>query len=193
MNRPLKRKIENAVLAFLEANKAGTPFASLTIVSGHGTSLADEIALDADSSAEIDVQEPQMPFLAVFAQTRADQQCPNIYSFELVLHYKHDATNAGQRRYDADAIMRAVLDTITAPEDANALTDDDNSEFGALLDFANIDPDPQAADTRPAYRRPLHIYGMNVTSENTLFDETAWHDQLSFTGDCQDIDARDPA
>lgn len=193
MNRPLKRKLENAALAFLDANKSGTPLAELTIVSGHGTSLADEAALDANAAADLDVQEPEMPYLAVFAQTRADPQCAGCYSFELVCHYKHDATDAKQRRYDADEVLRAVLDVLTSPPDPEALTEDSNPECGALLAFANIDPDPEAADTRPAYRRPLHIYGIWPTVENTLFDEIAWHDQISFAGDCQDFDARDPA
>jgi hypothetical protein len=193
MNRPLKRKLENAVLAFLDAHKDGTPFEELTIVSGHGTSLANEIALDADSDAEIKVQEPEMPYLAVFAQTRADRDLPNCYAFEIVCHYKHDATDSKQRRYDADQILRAIADTLTSPPDEDELTEQSNAECGALLAFANIDPNPEAADDRPAFRRPLHIYGMWPTAENTLFDDTAWHDQISFAGDAQDIDARDLA
>lgn len=193
MNRPLKRKLENAVLAFLDAHKTGTAFATLSIVSGHGTTLAAEIAFDADADEKPDVTEPEMPYLAVFAQTRADPDLPNVSSFELVLHYKHDATASAQSRADADAVLRDLFDVLTLPPDADELAADDNRECGAFLDFANIDPDPEAEDERPALRAPLHVYGMWPVNEVTLFDDTAWHDQIAFAGHAQDIDARDPA
>jgi hypothetical protein len=191
MNRPLKRKLENALIAFLDASKAGTAFENTTLVSGHATSLADEIALDADPAAVVAVEEPPMPYLVVFVQTRADADLPGVSSFELVCHYKHDATAPGQRRGDVDEILHALLDLITRPTDADSLTDDANQECGAFLAFANIDPDAEAPDTRPDYRRPLHVYDLSPTAENTLFDDTAWHDQLSFAGVAQDLNSRD--
>lgn len=193
MNRPLKRKLENAVLAFLDAHKTGTVFETLAIVSGHGTTLEAETAFDADADEKPPVTEPELPYLAVFAQTRADADLPNVSAFELVLHYKHDATAASQSRVDADELLRAIADLITSPPDDSELAADDNRECGAFLAFANIDPDPEAEDERPALRKPLHVYGMWPTAELTLFDDTAWHDQITFAGHAQDIDSRDPA
>lgn len=193
MNRPLKRKLENSILAFLDAHKSGTVLESLAIVSGHGTTLAAELALDADAADKPPVTEPETPYLAVFVQTRADPDLPNVSAFEAVLHYKHDGTGDTQSRADADAVLRAVFDLLTLPADDEALADDANRECGAFLAFANIDPDPEAADTRDACRKPLHVYGLWPTSELTMFDDTHWHDQITFAGHAQDIDARDPA
>lgn len=192
MNRPLKRKLEDAILAFLDANKTGTVFETLAIVSGHGTTLAAELAFDADASDKPEVTEPAAPYLSVFVQTRADPDLPNAFTFEAVLHYKHDATAAAQSRADADAVLRAAFDLITQPPDDAELADDANRECGAFLAFANIDPAPEAADDRDACRKPLHVYGLWPTSELTMFDDTHWHDQISFAGHAQDIDARDP-
>lgn len=193
MNRPLKRKLEHAVLAWLDANKTGTVLASLVIVSGHGTTLAAEIALDADAADKPPVEEPATPYLAVFVQTRADPDLPNVSSFELVLHYKHDATADAQSRADADAVLRAALDLLTLPSNAANLADDANAECSALLAFANVPADPEDADSRHTCRRPLHVYGCWPVSELTLFADTHWHDQIGFAGHAQDIDARDPA
>lgn len=193
MNRPLKRKLENALLAWLDAHKTGTVLETLAIVSGHGTTLAAELAYDADPADKPAVTEPQTPYLAVFVQTRADPDLPNVASYEAVLHYKHDATAEAQSRADADAVLRAAFDLITLPPDDDELAADANPECGAFRTFANIDPDPQAADTRPACRRPLHVYALWPVAELTLFDDTHWHDQLTFAGHAQDIDARDPA
>lgn len=192
MNRPLKRKLENALLAFLDANKSGRPFETLTIVSGHATTLAAEIAYDADPDAKPVVTEPELPYLAVFVQTRADPDMPNVSTFEAVLHYKHDATAPDQSRIDADELLRAVLDLITSPPDDAELTTDANRECGAFLAFANMPTDVEAPDERPALRRPLQVDGMWPTAELTLFDGEQWHDQIALAGYAQDIDARDP-
>lgn len=189
MNRPLKRKLENAVLAYLDANKTGTTIESLTIVSGHGTDLAAEIAIAADPAATPAVTEPDMPYLAIFVQTRAEPGMPNNFAYELVAHYKHDATAPDQTRAAADDVLRDVHDLLTCPPTEADLTEDSNPEAGAFRAFANIVS--VGSDTREVWRKPLHVYSLFPTSELTLFDEFAWHDQIAFAGHAQDINPRD--
>lgn len=183
MNRPLKRKLTNAVMAFLEAAKAGTPFAGITFVTGAGTTLAAEVAHDAETSA-LAVAEPLPPFLAIDANTQADPDLPGVAAFELVLHLKTDATAPDADRLDTDAILRAIYDTLIAPPNDAAAFDDANKEFGALRTFIN----KPGTDNRPTYRKPLHLYSMWHTTAPTLFDDENWHDQLVFAGHAQDMD-----
>ena len=190
MNRPLKRKLSLAVLAYLEANKAGTPFADITLVSGASTTIAQEAAFDAGTDVG-EVAEPLPPYLAVDAVAVADPELPGVASFEVVMHLKtlatvEDEEGAPSTRTDADAILRAVYDLVMTPPNDAAAFSDSNLECGAFLTYANK---PAGADSRPTYRKPLHIYRMWHTTSPTLYDADAWHDQLVFAGHAQDMDS----
>lgn len=190
MNRPLKLKLSLAALAYLEANKTGTPFANITLVSGASTTIAQETAFDAGGGVG-EVTEPNEPFLAVDAVTVADPDLPGVASFELVLHLKTLATvddDAGDpsTRFDADAILRAVYDLLMKPTNDAAAFSDSNLECAFFATYANK---PVGTDTRPTFRKPLHIYRMWHTASPTLYESDVWHDQLVFAGHAQDMDA----
>jgi len=188
MNRPLKRKLSLALLAYIDANKAGTPFADITLVSGASTTIAQEAAFDAGGDMG-EITEPLPPYLAVDAVTVADPELPGVASFEVVLHLKTLATVEDEEgepstRADADAILRAVYDLVMTPPNDAAAFSDSNLECGALLTYANK---PAGTDLRPTYRKPLHIYRMWHTTSPTLYDADTWHDQLVFAGHAQDM------
>ena len=190
MNRPLKRKLSLALLAYIDANKAGTPFADITLVSGSSTTIAQEAAFDAGGDVG-EITEPLPPYLAVDAVTVADPELPSVASFEVVLHLKTLATVDDEEgepstRADADAILRAVYDLVMTPPNDAAAFSDSNLECGALLAYANK---PEGTDTRPTFRKPLHIYRMWHTTSPTLYDADTWHDQLVFAGHAQDMDS----
>lgn len=190
MNRPLKRKLSLAVLAYLEANKTGAPFADITLVSGASTTIAQEAAFDAGTDVG-EVTEPLPPYLAVDAVAVADPELPGVASFEVVMHLKtlatvEDEEGAPSTRTDADAILRAVYDLVMAPPNDAAAFSDSNPECAALLTYANK---PSGTDLRPTFRKPLHIYRMWHTTSPTLYDADAWHDQLVFAGHAQDMDS----
>jgi len=190
MNRPLKRKLSLALLAYIDANKAGTPFADITLVSGASTTIAQESAFDSGGDAG-EITEPLPPYLAVDAVTVADPELPGVASFEIVLHLKtlatvEDEEGAPSTRADADAILRAVYDLVMTPPNNAAAFSDSNLECGALLAYANK---PEGTDTRPTFRKPLHIYRMWHTTSPTIYDSDTWHDQLVFAGHAQDMDS----
>lgn len=190
MNRPLKRKLSLALLAYINAHKAGTPFADITLVTGASTTLEQEAALDAGTDVG-EVTEPLPPYLAVDAVAVADPDLPGAASFEVVLHLKTIATvedEAGEpsTRFDADAILRAVYDLVMTPPNDAAPFSDSNLECGALRTYANK---PEGTDTRDTFRKPLHVYRMWHTTSPTLYDTDAWHDQLVFAGHAQDMDS----
>jgi hypothetical protein len=190
MNRPLKRKLSIAILAYLDARKAGTPFASLTLVTGASTTLAQEAAFDAAGSVG-PVTEPEPPFLVCEVVTQADPELPGVVTFEAVLHLKtlaavEDDAGAPSIRADADAILRAVYDLLMTPPNDALPFDDANLECAAFCAFASK---PGGADTREVFRKPLHLYRMWHTTAPSLFDADIWHDQLIFAGHAQDMDA----
>lgn len=189
MNRPLKRKLALAILAWLDQHKAGKAFEALTMVTGSGTTLAQEAAFDA-AGARAEVAEPAAPFLAVDVATVRDTDMPGVCSFEAVLHLKTLSTDGEEgeasSRFDADEILRDLYDVLVMPLNDGAAFSDANGECVALAVFANK---PEGADTRPGYRVPLHLYGMWPTSEPSLFDGDQWHDQMVFSGHAQDMDS----
>lgn len=185
MNRPLKRKLENLLLAFLDANKSGTAFAAVTLVTGSGTTLAAEIARD-DAATAVAVPEPQPPFLAISVLTQADPDLPGVASFEAVLHLKTDATAPASDRLTTDAILRDIYNVMIRTADDDNPFSDSNHEFALLLTFANK---PVGTDSRPTYLTPLHVYGIWHTQSPTLFDDENWHDQLVFAGHAQDMNS----
>jgi len=190
MNRPLKRKLSLAVLAYINANKTGTPFASLTLVSGASTTIAQEVAFDAGGDVG-DVTEPVPPYLVVDAVAVADPYLPGVASFELMIHLKtlatvEDSDGDPSTRAEADDILRAVYDLIMTPTNDAAAFSDSNLECGALLTYANK---PEGTDSRPTFRKPLHIYRMWHETAPTMYDTDAWHDQLVFAGHAQDMDS----
>jgi len=190
MNRPLKRKLSLALLAYIDANKAGTPFADITLVSGASTTIAQESAFDAGTDMG-EITEPLPPYLAVDAVTVADPELPGVASFEIVLHLKtlatvEDEEGAPSTRADADAILRAVYDLVMTPPNDAAAFSDSNLECGAFLSYANK---PQGTDSRPTYRKPIHVYRMWHTTSPTIYDADTWHDQLVFAGHAQDMDS----
>lgn len=190
MNRPLRRKLSLAALAYLEANKAGTPLSNITLVSGASTTIAQEAAFDAGGDVG-EVTEPNPPLLAIEANTVADPELPGVVSFELVAHLKTYASiddDGGEpsRRADADAILRAVYDLLMKPLNDAAAFSDSNLECGAFTAYANK---PAGTDTRQTFRKPLHIYRMWHTTAPVLYEPDVWHDQLVFSGHAQDMDS----
>lgn len=196
MNRPLKRKLENLILAYLTAYQSGSAYAAITLVTSGGTTLADEIALDAGNTPS-PTAEPEIPFCSINVITTADPALPGVASFEIILHLKTTATGGGDpgdaptdHRNATDAILRALYDTLITPTDDNAAFTDTNKEFARLLTFANLPEDPED-DDRPVYRKPLHLYAIWHTSSPTLQDDDAWHDQLIYAGHAQDMDSHE--
>lgn len=190
MNRPLKRKLALAILAFLDAHKTGKAYASLTLVTGASTTLAQEAALDAGGDVGA-VTEPEPPYLACEVVTQADPDLPGVVSFEAILHLKttaaiDDEEGAPSTRGETDAILRDCYDVMIAPADDAAAFTDANHEFAALLAFANK---PAGTDAREVFRKPLHLYAVWHTSAPSLFDTDLWHDQLIFAGHAQDMDS----
>ena len=184
MNRPLRRKLENLVLAFLDTHKTGKAYADVTRVTGGGTTLADEIALDAGGTPE-PTAEPSTPFLAVQVETTPDPDLPGVASVQIILHLKTDGTAEDAQRNATDAILRDLLDVLIQPPDDNAAFTDANKEFAALRTFANK---PGGSDTRPTYRKPLHVYNLWLQSMPNAFDGDHWHDQIILAGHAQDMD-----
>lgn len=190
MNRPLKRKLSLAALAYLETNKAGTPFANITLVSGASTTIDQEAAYDAGGDVG-EVTEPDAPFLAIECNTVADPELPGVASFELVAHLKtyasiDDDEGAPSKRADTDSILRAVYDLLMKPLNDAAAFSDSNLECGAFIAYANK---PQGTDARDSFRKPLHIYRMWHTTSPSLYEPDEWHDQIVFAGHAQDMDS----
>lgn len=190
MNRPLKRKLSLAVLAYINANKTRTPFASLTLVSGASTTIAQEVAFDAGGDVG-DVTEPVPPYLVVDAVAVADPNLAGVASFELMIHLKtlatvEDSDGDPSTRAEADDILRSIYDLLMTPPNDSAAFSDSNLECGALLTYANK---PEGTDSRPTFRKPLHIYRMWYETAPTMYDTDAWHDQLVFAGHAQDMDS----
>lgn len=190
MNRPLKRKLANALLAWLNAQKSGKAYESLTLVTGASTTLAQEAAFDAGQDIG-PVSEPEPPYLAVDVVTQADPDLPGVCSFEVVVHLKtlaavDDGDGQPSSRFDADAILRDCYDVIMAPPDDSAPFADDNLECSAFQSFVNK---PGGTDERETFRKPLHLYRMWHTTAPSLFDTDIWHDQLIFAGHAQDMDS----
>ncbi len=183
MNRPLKRKLAIATMAYLDSRKTGMVYAGLTIVTGASTTLAQEIA------GAGDVTEPPMPYAAVDVATVADPELPGVCAFELVVHLKTSSTDSEDgtpsTRFATDAMLRAIYDVLMTPTNDDAAFSDSNPETAAFRAFANK---PQGTDSRPAYRTPLHIYDMRHTTAPSMFDSDNWHDQLVFAGVAQDMD-----
>jgi hypothetical protein len=184
MNRPLRRKLENLVLAFLDHHKTGKAYASVTMTTGGGTTLADEIALDASTTPE-STAEPGTPFLAVQVETTPDPDLPGVATAQIILHLKSDGTAEDAHRNATDAILRDLYDVLIQPPDDAAAFTDANKEFGALRVFANK---PAGSDTRPTYRKPLHLYNAWLQSMPNAFDGDHWHDQIILTAHAQDMD-----
>jgi hypothetical protein len=182
MNRPLKRKLELALMAFVDSVKSGTAYAAVPTFSSHGTTLAGEVA-----STPPAVTEPTMPFIAVEATTTPDEELPGVVGFTLVIHLKTDATDSGKSRMTADAIVRDLHNAIMESIDPDSAFSDSNRECEAFLVFANR-PAAPAEDLRPVYRKPIHVYDMSHDSAETVFDGENWHDQLSYSGTAQDMD-----
>lgn len=184
MNRPLRRKLENLILAYLDANKTGKAFADITFTTGSGTTLADEIQMDAGTTPQ-GTAEPDVPFCAVFVTTQPDQDMPGVHTCTITLHLKTNGTAPAAERLTTDAILRDLHDVLIAPPDDNAAFTDANPDFGALRTFANK---PGGSDTRPTYRKPLHIYGLWLQDTASLNDDEFWHDQITLAGHAQDMD-----
>lgn len=184
MNRPLRRKLENAVLKWLDSQKTGKAYADLTGYTSSGTTLADEAALDA-STTPADTAEPVVPFFVCQVSCTPDPDLPGVAAVEIVLHLKTDGTVAGANRLTTDAIIRDLYDVLIMPPNDAAAFDDANKEFAALRTFANK---PGGSDTRQAYRTPLHIYNLWLTGTASLQDDEFWHDQILLGGHAQDMD-----
>lgn len=190
MNRPLKRKLTLALLAYLDSRKSGLAYADITLVTGAGTTLAQETAFDADATETGEIAEPLPPYLAVEVLCQADPDLPGVVSFEAVLHVKTLATVENEEgepssRFDADAILRDAHNVLMTPTNDAAAFSDSNRECAAFCSYASK---PGGSDTRPTFRKPLHVYDMWHTSSPSLFDGDAWHDQLVFAGVAQDMD-----
>lgn len=191
MNLPLKRKLEHAILAWLDAGKEDTAFESLPLYCADGTTRAQELLHSAapETVAKPQPGEPEPPFLAVVAATQADPALAHTHSFEIVLHLQTDATLPDASRLDTDAILRDLYQRVMESPDDTEIIGDGNQECGAFVSFANK---PEAAeDTRDALRTPLHIYRMWPTSAPELFEGGQWSSQLIFAGHCQDMDSHE--
>lgn len=195
MNRPLTRKLENAALAYLTANKTGTAFASLTMITSCGTTLEDEAAYDAGNKPAKPA-EPDVPFLAVHATVKPDPDAPGCAAIEIIFHLKtagiggenteeDGSAPESTSRLETDAILRDLFDVIMRPTDDEAAFSDANPACAALLTFANK---PGGSDTRQTYRKPLHIYGLWHTDSPQVNDGTHWHDQIVLSGHAQEMD-----
>jgi hypothetical protein len=187
MNRPLRRKLENLVMKYLDTNKTGTAFESVSIVSSGGTTLADEAALDAGTSVG-DTEEPSTPFIAVAVSTSADPHLPGVAQIEIVIHLKTDGTAEDKNRLQADTIIRDLYNEMIRTLDDDTAFSDSNIEFSKIMAFANL-PTVAAEDARQDYRRPLHIYDIWHTDAPSVNDGEFWHDQLIFAGTAQDMDS----
>lgn len=187
MNRPIKRKIELAALAWLDANKAGTALAGLQMLTSNGTTLADELAFDASPASKPLTNEPQPPFLAVAATVEADDALAHVYSFKLTIHARVDATDETGSRIDIDDILRDANNIIIEPVDADAPARDGNAECSAFLAyFAKPATSP---DTRPSCCVPLAFYDVFQDGMADDNDGTIWDGQINFAGTAQDMDA----
>jgi hypothetical protein len=189
MNRPLRRKIELAALAWLEENKDETPLEGLAMVTADGTTLAAELAYDASPTARPPTIEPQPPFLAALATVEADPDLPHVYTYRLTLHVRTDATNEAVSRADIDAILREAQAVMTQPINPAQVVGDGNREGGAFVAFTAKPQTPP--DDRPTCIVPLAIYDLYATGAADENDETIWDGQLNFQGMAQDMDAFD--
>jgi len=188
MNRPLKRKLENAVLRWLDTNKAGTSYAAIPLYSSGGTTLADEAAIDANQQPQ-PTSEPPVPFIAVYCEIEIDPDLPGVAAVTVTAHLKTEGTGPSSDRNDADAVLRGVYDVLIRPPNDAAAFSDGNPEFGAFITFANL-PDDPAPDLREAYRTPLHVYDLSLGAFDTANDGDFWHDQVTITGTAQDMNNR---
>lgn len=190
MNRPLKQKLALAAMAYINANKTGSPFASIQLVTGASTTLAQEAAYDAGGTFG-EVTEPDPPYIAFNVVTLADPELPGVASFELVIHLKTYATvedDEGEpgSRFEAESIIRAIYDLMMKPTNDAAAFSDSNLECAAFTAYANK---PTGTDSRETFRKPLHVYRMWHTAAPSLFEQDEWHDQIVFAGHAQDMDA----
>jgi hypothetical protein len=184
MNRPLKRKLENLAMKYLDANKTGKAYADISLVTSGGTTLADEVAIDAGSAAST-TAEPSLPFIMCLATITPDSELPGVAAFELTVHLSTDATGIASDRNGTDEILRDLYDVLIAPSNDAAAFDDSNKEFGALVTYANK---PGGSDTRQTYRKPLHVYNMWLAGNATQSFDDCWHDQIILGGHAQDMD-----
>jgi len=88
----------------------------------------------------------------------------------------------------ASGPLRDAYNVLMTPTDDNAAFSDTNPECAAVIAYASK---PGGSDTRPTFRKPLHIYDLWHTTSPSLFDGDAWHDQLVFAGVAQDMDSSD--
>ena len=187
MNRPIRRKIELALISWLTSKAAGTALEDISMVTSSGTTLAAELAYDADSTALPPSIEPAPPFLSVDAQVEADPDLPHVYRARVAVHVRVDATNEAGSRVTIDAILRDAHNIITEPADTDEPTADDNRECGALLAYLTK-PDT-APDTRSTVFTPLAVYDLWTTGQADEDQDTIWDGQLHYEGTVQDMDA----
>lgn len=194
MNRPLARKLENSALAYLNANKTGTAFAALTMVTSCGTTLAQEAAYDSGTKPA-KPSEPDVPFLAIHATVKPDIDAPGCGAVEIIFHLKTAGIGGegeedgsfpdSSARMETDAILRDLFDVIMRPPNDEVAFSDSNPACAAFITYANK---PGGSDTRETYRKPLHIYGLWHTDSPQVNDGTHWHDQIVLSGHAQEMD-----
>ena len=189
MNRPIRRKIELAALAWLNINSTDTALEGLTMLTGNGTTLTDELAFDSSPASRPVTNEPQPPFLAASVTVEAEDALAHVYSFKLTLHVRTDATDESASRTDIDDILRDANNIMTQPADADAVARDGNAECSAFLAyFAKPETPP---DTRPSCCVPIAFYDLTQDGAADDNDGTIWDGQINFTGYVQDMDAFD--
>lgn len=168
MSRTLRRKLEDAFVAHLQANAATLGIDSSKIFSARGQT------------------EPAIPFLIVEASNAtANDDLSQVAEVEIVIHYRSEGTVGGSERASVDELLDKVHTLIMKPTNDEATWSDSNPEGGALLTALN--KPASGPDSRTI--KPLHIYDIWPSEDNGDVVTEGWVDQLVYAVVAQPMDS----
>lgn len=168
MSLIVRRKITEAVTAYLKANAATVGVAADNIVSAYSQS------------------ERPSPALVVAAMGyQADTSLKQVGTVNLAIQYHAPGTVDGTERDDADTVLEKVHNFLMQPVDNDAAWSDANPEAGAIM--AALNKPASGPDDREV--TPLHIYDITPSEDNGDIVEEGWIDELVYDVLCQPMDS----
>ncbi len=161
MSLTLRRKIEDAVVAYLKANPTPVGIAAAQIFPSANTS------------------EPTGDWLVVaMGKMEPDNDLPRVCRGKLTMTYYSAATKGGSERSAVDTALEKLDTFLMKPTDDTDATGwtDGNREASVLLTALN--KPASGSDTRTI--TPLHFYYFGPAEESGDTDEEGWVDQLTY-------------
>jgi hypothetical protein len=168
MSLILRRRLENAIVGYLQANAATIGVSSSNIVSAHAQA------------------ERPNPCLVVAAmQMQAEEDLERVAEVQLVVQYHSGGTVGGSERATTDTVIEKVNTFLLKPPDDGATWSDSNPEAGALRVALN----KPASGTDSRTVQPLHIYDFYASEDNGDILSEGWVDELVYTVKAQPMNS----